>query len=168
MIFYSNPDEIRNLALSKSYQQPPSQTPRLAVTAVCNELGVRAMCNLLEPYITRIKENEVVGVNVLFRYTLATAQKMFFVMLTVVQMQELCIRANRKTALVGRLSIGIRQQVMKSMIKPTDSYTILPMRRNGKLLLKSIWFTTGWLCIRGSCFMRLRQFSSGITLKTRA
>lgn len=78
MIFYSNPDEIRNLALSKSYQQPPSQTPRLAVTAVCNELGVRAMCNLLEPYITRIKENEVVGVNVLFRYTLATAQKKVF------------------------------------------------------------------------------------------
>ncbi len=76
--FYAQPDDIRKLALSKSYNEPPADTPRLAVTAVCNERETMAMGDLLKPYIPQIKNNNVVGINVLFRYTLANAQKKVF------------------------------------------------------------------------------------------
>ena len=76
--FYSDPDAIRELALTKSYHEPPAGTPRLAVTAVCDERESGMMCELLKPYVQPKKGNNVVGVNVLFRYTLADAQKKVF------------------------------------------------------------------------------------------
>jgi hypothetical protein len=76
--FYAQPDDMRKLALSKSYNEPPADTPRLAVTAVCNEQETMAMAELLRPYIPQIEDNNVVGINVLFRYTLANAQKKVF------------------------------------------------------------------------------------------
>jgi len=76
--FSTRPDELRKLALSKSYNQPPADTPRLAVTAVCTERETMAMGDLIKPYIEKIDNNEVVGINVLFRYTLANAQKKVF------------------------------------------------------------------------------------------
>jgi hypothetical protein len=76
--FHTQPDDLRKLALSKSYNEPPADTPRLAVTAVCNERETMAMGDLLKPYIPQIKNNNVVGINVLFRYTLANAQKKVF------------------------------------------------------------------------------------------
>jgi len=76
--FYSNPEEIRQLALTRSYQKPPAGTPRLAVTSICSEAESRAMFELLQPYLPQVEDNPVVGVNVLFRYTLANAQKKIF------------------------------------------------------------------------------------------
>ena len=76
--FYAQPDDIRKLALSKSYNEPPADTPRLAVTAICDERETMAMSDLLKPYIPQIKNNNVVGINILFRYTLANAQKKVF------------------------------------------------------------------------------------------
>lgn len=76
--FYDQPDEMRNLALSKSYNEPPPDTPRLAVTSVCNESETRAMGELLKPYIPHDENNNVVSINILFRYTLANAQKKVF------------------------------------------------------------------------------------------
>jgi hypothetical protein len=74
----AQPDELRKLALSKSYNEPPADTPRLAVTAACTEPETMAMGDLIKPYIEKIDNNEVVGINVLFRYTLANAQKKVF------------------------------------------------------------------------------------------
>jgi hypothetical protein len=76
--FYSNPEELRNLAMSKSYQEPPAGTPRLAVTAICNEAESKAMFDLLQPYLAEVEGNRIVGANILFRYTLASAQKKVF------------------------------------------------------------------------------------------
>jgi len=76
--FYAQPDDMRKLALSKTYNEPPAHTPRLAVTAVCDERETMAMAELLRPYIPQIKNNKVVSINVLFRYTLANAQKKVF------------------------------------------------------------------------------------------
>ena len=76
--FYSNPDDIRQLAISKSYQKPPAGAFRLAVTAICNEDESKAMFDSLQPYLPQIAYNRIVGVNVLFRYTLAAAQKKNF------------------------------------------------------------------------------------------
>jgi len=76
--FYSDPDANRVLALTRSCQEPPAGTPRLAVTAVCDEHQTEMMCELLKPYVVPQKNNEVVGVNILFRYTLADAQKKVF------------------------------------------------------------------------------------------
>ena len=76
--FYSNPDEVRELALGKTYQQPPAGTPRLAVTAVCNENEAKTMFERLQGDLPEDQGNPVVGVNVLFRYTLASAQKKIF------------------------------------------------------------------------------------------
>ena len=41
--FYDNPDEIRELALTKQYQEPPAGTSQLAVTAICTETESRQM-----------------------------------------------------------------------------------------------------------------------------
>ena len=76
--FYSNPDDIRQLAISKPYQQPPAGTPRLAVTAICNEDESKAMFDLLQPYLPQVPDNRIVSANILFRYTLAAAQKKIF------------------------------------------------------------------------------------------
>lgn len=76
--FYSDPEKVRNLALSKPYQQPPAGTPRLAVTAICDDAEAKAMWDLLQPLVPKIEGNDVVGLQVLFRYTLATAQKKIF------------------------------------------------------------------------------------------
>jgi hypothetical protein len=76
--FYSNPEEIRQLALGKAYQQPPPGTPRLAVTAICSEAESKAMFDCLQAYIPNQQGNRIVGANILFRYTLATAQKKIF------------------------------------------------------------------------------------------
>jgi hypothetical protein len=76
--FSVQPDELRKLALSKSYNKPPADTPRLAVTAACTERETMAMGDLIRPYIEQIDKNEVVAINVLFRYTLANAQKKVF------------------------------------------------------------------------------------------
>ena len=76
--FYTNPEEIRNLALSKSYQKPPGSAPRLAVTAMCNEVESRAMLELLQDYLPHQADNDIVGARVLFRYTLADTQKKVF------------------------------------------------------------------------------------------
>ena len=76
--FYSDPDAIRTLALGKSYQEPPAGTPRLAVTAICNEAESKAMFDRLQPYLPDQPGNRIVGANILFRYTLATAQKKIF------------------------------------------------------------------------------------------
>ena len=76
--FYSDPEKIRNLALTRSYQRPPGNTPRLAVTSVCDETEARSMFDLLHPFLPEIDGNRVVGVNVLFRYTLAGTIKKIF------------------------------------------------------------------------------------------
>lgn len=76
--FHAQPDDLRKLALAKSYNEPPAETPRLAVTAVCNEPETMAMGNLLKPYLQHVENNQVVGINVLFRYTLANARKKVF------------------------------------------------------------------------------------------
>ena len=76
--FYDQPDDVRKLALSKTYNEPPAGTPRLAVTSVCDEHESRAMSDLLKPYIPQIEDNKVVGTNILFRYTLASARKKVF------------------------------------------------------------------------------------------
>jgi hypothetical protein len=76
--FYSAPDEVRQAALNSSYEKPPSQTNQLAVTTLCKEVETRAMCKLLKPYVRPMKDNGVIRVDVLFRYTLANAQKKIF------------------------------------------------------------------------------------------
>lgn len=76
--FYDDPDAVRELALTRTYEEPPPGTPRLAVTAVCDEAETEAMCERLRPYVPPIEGNQVVGVSVLFRYTLANAQKKVF------------------------------------------------------------------------------------------
>ena len=62
--FYGDPDAIRELALAKSYQEPPAGTPRLAVTAVCDERESAMMSELLKPYVPPQKGNDVVGVSI--------------------------------------------------------------------------------------------------------
>lgn len=76
--FYPDPDQLRQLALNKSYQEPPPGTPRLAVTAICNEAESRDMYERLQLYLPQMPDNKVVGANILFRYTLANAQKKVF------------------------------------------------------------------------------------------
>ena len=76
--FYPNPDEVRALALGKTYAEPQAGTPQLAKTAICNESESKAMYERLTPLLPQIKGNPVVGVNILFRYTLANAQKKLF------------------------------------------------------------------------------------------
>ena len=76
--FYTNPDEVREIALGKNYAEPPAGTPRLAVTAICNESESKAMYERLTPFLPQLEANPVVGVNILFRYTLANAQKKIF------------------------------------------------------------------------------------------
>ena len=76
--FYTNPDEVRALALGKTYAQPPAGTPRLAVTAICDESESKAMYDRLTPFLPQVEGNPIVGVNILFRYTLANAQKKVF------------------------------------------------------------------------------------------
>jgi len=76
--FYTNPDEVRARALGKTYAQPPAGTPRLAVTAICDESESKAMYDRLTPFLPQVEDNPIVGVNILFRYTLANAQKKVF------------------------------------------------------------------------------------------
>ena len=76
--FYENPDQVRALALGKQYEEPPADTPRLAVTAVCNESETGDLCRRLQPFVRNSRENPIVGASVLFRYTLANAQKRIF------------------------------------------------------------------------------------------
>lgn len=76
--FYSNPDEVRQLALTKTYEEPPANTPRLAVTTICDEAETGEMCQRLAPYVPAMKGNPVICASVLFRYTLADAQKKVF------------------------------------------------------------------------------------------
>ena len=76
--FYTNPDDIRNLALKKSYREPPAGTSQLAVTAICNELESKAMFGRLQSYLPKDKENRIVRANMLFRYTLAEMHKKVF------------------------------------------------------------------------------------------
>ena len=76
--FYPDPDAVRELALGKHYEEPPAGTPRLAVTAICNENESKAMYERLAPVIPQVADNPVVGVNILFRYTLADARKKVF------------------------------------------------------------------------------------------
>ncbi len=76
--FYPNPAEVREIALGKNYEEPPAGTPRLAVTAICNESESKAMYERLTPFLPQLDANPVVGVNILFRYTLANAQKKIF------------------------------------------------------------------------------------------
>ena len=76
--FYDDPEAVRQLALTRSYQEPPAGTPRLAVTAICNEAESKTMFDRLVPFLPKIDENRIVGVNILFRYTLASAQKKVF------------------------------------------------------------------------------------------
>ena len=76
--FYDNPDEIRNLALNKKYEEPPPGTPRLAVTAICNDTESGNMWKRLQPFVPKDPANPYIGANVLFRYTLADTQKRVF------------------------------------------------------------------------------------------
>ena len=76
--FYDNPDEIRELALTKQYQEPPAGTPQLAVTAICTETESRQMFERLAGFLPNEPNNRIVGANILFRYTLANAQKKVF------------------------------------------------------------------------------------------
>jgi hypothetical protein len=76
--FYTNPEEVREIALGKNYEEPPAGTPRLAVTAICNESESKAMYERLTPFLPQLDTNPIVGVNILFRYTLANAQKKIF------------------------------------------------------------------------------------------
>ena len=73
--FYSNPDEVRQQALAKEYHEPPGETKRLAKSAECTDAETKALCDLLQSYV---KETDIVGLNVLFRYTLAGTQKKTF------------------------------------------------------------------------------------------
>jgi hypothetical protein len=76
--------KMRQLVLTRSYQEPPADTPRLAVTSPCNDQETRAMCDLLKPYVPEVKDNAVAAVRVVFRYTLANAPaRRFTAMLTV-------------------------------------------------------------------------------------
>ena len=70
--FYTNPDDIRLIALNKQYHAPPGDTVRLAKTAECDESETKAMCDVLQPHV---KERDIVNVTVVFRYTLAGTQK---------------------------------------------------------------------------------------------
>ena len=76
--FYDDPDAVRQLALDKEYSEPPADTPRLAVTAICDEAESGAMFERLKPYVPKNPENRVVAASVLFRYTLANAEKKIF------------------------------------------------------------------------------------------
>ena len=76
--FYADPDVVRQQALAASYEKPPQHTPRLAVTAICNDAEIKAMCELLRPWVPPIDGNQVAGVSVLFRYTLESAVKKIF------------------------------------------------------------------------------------------
>lgn len=70
--FYSDPDAVRQKALSKKYEEPPNKSARLAKTAVCNDSEMRAMCELVQPYV---KETDIAALGILFRYTLADTVK---------------------------------------------------------------------------------------------
>jgi hypothetical protein len=76
--FYPDPDAVRALALGKTYAEPPAGTPQLAVTAICNESESKAMYERLAHFLPQVEANPVVGVNILFRYTLANAKKKIF------------------------------------------------------------------------------------------
>ena len=76
--FYRNPDEVRHLAIGKTYAEPPVGTPRLAVTAMCNEAEAKVMLEPLQPFIPNSADNKLVRVNIMFRYTLANAKKKIF------------------------------------------------------------------------------------------
>jgi len=76
--FYPDPDAVRALALAKTYAEPPAGTPRLAVTAICNDVEAKGMLERLEALLPKPAGNPIVGVNILFRYTLASAQKKVF------------------------------------------------------------------------------------------
>ena len=62
--FYDNPDEIRELALTKNYEEPPAGTPRLAVTAVCTEAESRDMFDRLAAYLPQQMSAEEVAAKV--------------------------------------------------------------------------------------------------------
>lgn len=70
--FYSDPNAVRQKALDGQYHAPPGKTSRLAKTAKCSEPEIKAMCELLLPHI---QETDIVGVNIVFRYTLASTEK---------------------------------------------------------------------------------------------
>jgi hypothetical protein len=76
--FYPDPDRVREIALGKTYAEPPAGTPRLAVTAICNETESKAMFDQLAPLLSLAEDNRIAGINILFRYTLANAQKKVF------------------------------------------------------------------------------------------
>ena len=65
--FYAQPDEVRKLALSKTYNEPPADTPRLAVTAICDQNEARAMGELLQPYVPHDPNDNIVSINILFQ-----------------------------------------------------------------------------------------------------
>ena len=76
--FYPDPDAIRQIALTRAYEKPPANTPRLAVTSMCNEQESREMFERLSPYLENKQGNSVVAANIMFRYTLKNAQKKVF------------------------------------------------------------------------------------------
>ncbi len=76
--FFENPEEIRELAFAKTYSEPPVGTPRLARTARCTVQEARNVVERIVPHVPYINVEELYAFNVLFRYTLAGAQKKTF------------------------------------------------------------------------------------------
>ena len=76
--FFSDPDTVRAQALTRQYREPPPDTPRIAVTSVCSEREAQNLFSLLQPHVRDEPGNPVVGLRVLYRYSLANANKKVF------------------------------------------------------------------------------------------
>lgn len=76
--FFDNPDQIRELAFTKAYSVPPVGTPRLARTARCTVAEAKSVVTRIIPRVPYISDEEDYAFNVLYRYTLADAEKKTF------------------------------------------------------------------------------------------
>ena len=76
--FFPDPDAVRAKALTRSYQEPPPNTPRIAVTSICNDLETQTLFTQVKPWVQDKPSDPVVGVRVLYRYSLADANKKVF------------------------------------------------------------------------------------------
>jgi hypothetical protein len=95
-----------------------------------------AMGDLLKPYIPQIENNNVVGINVLFRYTPADTQKKVFCHVDGCSYAGLLYLSKPETVPVARPFTDTRPPAMKSTIRRTSTGRILEMQRNGKLFPK--------------------------------
>ena len=76
--FYENPDEVRQLALGKTYEKPQAGTVQLAANYICTDEEAIPLIKRIKPYVKSDPENPVQGASILFRYTLAGVDKKVF------------------------------------------------------------------------------------------